>query len=234
MRIRRANDRGLTDVGWLTSRHSFSFGEYYDPGQMGFKSLRVINDDWVAPGKGFGMHGHRDMEIITLVLQGELEHQDSLGHREVLRPGEVQVMSAGRGIRHSECNPSNATPAHFLQIWLEPNILGVEPRYEQRAFALQQLENAWCCLAGPGVRTDGSFEIYQNVTVSYGKARRNGTIDHVVHDGEAAWLHVIEGDVSLSGISLKTGDAVAVESAAELACIGNSEESTVLLFAFGS
>lgn len=232
MKLRRASDRGSTDLGWLKSRHSFSFGEYYDPRFMGFKSLRVINDDWVAPGKGFGMHGHRDMEIITLVLQGELEHQDSLGHREVLRPGEVQVMSAGKGIRHSEVNPSSSTPAHFLQIWIEPHTLGISPRYEQRAFALSDCANSWCRLAGPGARDDGSFEIAQNATVSYGVTLHGGKLSHKVGEGEAAWLHVIEGDVSVNGTNIKTGDALGIENQLDLECVGISERSSVLLFAF--
>lgn len=199
---------------------------------MGFKSLRVINDDWVAPGKGFGMHGHRDMEIITLVSHGELEHQDSLGHREVLRPGEVQVMSAGKGIRHSEVNPSNSTPARFLQIWIEPHTLGIEPRYEQRAFALHECRNSWCCLACPGAREDGSFGIQQNAIVSFGVALQGGKLSHKVGEGEAAWLHLIEGDVSVNGTNIKTGDALSIENPCELECVGISEKSSALLFAF--
>lgn len=232
MKIRRANDRGLTDLGWLKSRHSFSFGDYYDPRQMGFRTLRVINDDWVAAGKGFGMHGHRDMEILTLVLQGELEHQDSLGHKEVLRPGEVQVMSAGKGIRHSEYNPSTSAAAHFLQIWIEPHTMGVTPRYEQRAFPLGECDNSWCCLAGPGARKDGSFEIFQNTSVFYGIARPGGSLSHVVKDDGAAWLHVIEGEVVVNGSNLKTGDAVSTEGASTIECVSQSDESSLLLFSF--
>lgn len=232
MKIRRANDRGLTDIGWLKSRHSFSFGDYYDPRQMGFRTLRVINDDWVAAGKGFGMHGHRDMEILTLVLQGELEHQDSLGHKEVLRPGEVQVMSAGKGIRHSEYNPSNTNAAHFLQIWIEPHTMGITPRYEQRAFPLSECDNSWCCLAGPGTRKDGSFEIFQNTSVLYGIARPGGSLSHVVKDGGAAWLHVIEGEVGVNGSNLKIGDAATIEEASTIECVSMSDESSLLLFSF--
>lgn len=232
MRIRRARDRGVTNLGWLTSRHSFSFGDYYDPRNMGFRSLRVINDDWIVPGKGFGTHGHRDMEIITLVLVGELEHQDSLGHREILRPGEVQVMSAGTGIRHSEVNPSSVNPAHFLQIWIEPHTLGIAPRYERRSFSLDDCDNSWCCLAGPGTRTDGSSEIAQNAVVSFGVARKGRILSHAVGEGEAAWLHIVEGELRVNGANVKTGDAVSVESPRELQCVGTSENSSVLLFAF--
>jgi hypothetical protein len=199
---------------------------------MGFKTLRVINDDWVAPGKGFGMHGHRDMEILTLVLQGELEHQDSLGHKEVLRPGEVQVMSAGKGIRHSEYNPSNAASAHFLQIWIEPHTMGITPRYEQRAFPLSACDNSWCCLAGPGARDDDSFEIFQNTSVFYGIARPGGSLSHVVKDGGAAWLHVIEGEVAVNGSNLKAGDAAAIEEASTVECVSSLGESSLLLFSF--
>jgi redox-sensitive bicupin YhaK (pirin superfamily) len=170
MRIRRSHERGLTEIGWLTSRHSFSFGDYFDPKFVAFRSLRVINDDWVAPGKGFGMHGHRDMEILTLVLEGALEHQDSLGHREVLRPGEVQVMSAGSGIRHSEYNPSVDHSAHFLQIWIEPHTKGIQPRYEQREFPLAACNDSWLLLAGSTAeaKAEGCFEIFQNARVSFG------------------------------------------------------------------
>jgi redox-sensitive bicupin YhaK (pirin superfamily) len=172
------------------------------------------------------------MEILTLVLQGELEHQDSLGHKEVLRPGEVQVMSAGKGIRHSEYNPSRETPAHFLQIWIEPHTIGITPRYEQRAFPLAACDNSWCCLAGPAPRTDGSFEIVQNASVSYGIVRRGGSLTHVVNDSGAAWLHVIEGEVVVNGSNLKTGDAAAIEGASALECVSSVGESSLLLFAF--
>ncbi len=232
MRIRRANERGFTDLGWLKSRHSFSFGDYYDPRHVGFKSLRVINDDWVEAGEGFGMHGHRDMEILTLVLRGELEHQDSLGHKQVLRPGEVQVMSAGRGIRHSERNPSATEPAHFLQIWIEPHTLGVAPRYEQRAFPLQACQNSWCALASSCARDSGSFEIHQNTTVLYGAVLDGGTLEHAVRVGESAWLHVIDGEVRINECTLRSGDAASVEEVCVLECRGISEKSSLLLFAF--
>jgi redox-sensitive bicupin YhaK (pirin superfamily) len=234
MIIRRSHERGLTEIGWLTSRHSFSFGEYFHPNWMGFRSLRVINDDWVSAGRGFGMHGHRDMEIITLVLEGELEHQDSLGHREVLRPGEVQVMSAGSGIRHSEYNPSQHHPAHFLQIWIEPLQKGIAARYEQRLFPLTQCRNDWVLLAGPGnrARERGAFEIVQNVEVLYGVVEHEGSVSFEVPPHGAVWLHLITGDVLLDGTTLKTGDAAAIESGGTLECSGIAPRSEMLLFAF--
>ena len=234
MRLRRAQDRGVTDVGWLCSRHSFSFGDYYDPRNLGFRSLRVINDDWIAPGKGFAMHGHRDMEILTLVLTGELEHQDSLGHREIMRSGEFQVMSAGTGIRHSEMNPSNTVPARFLQIWIEPHTIGVAPRYTRRLVSVSDSDDSWCRLAGPGHRTDSSSEVSQNVVVSFGVARKRRVLSHAVENGEAAWLHIVEGQLRVNNLILKTGDAVGVESPCELECVGTGEKSSVLLFAFGA
>jgi redox-sensitive bicupin YhaK (pirin superfamily) len=233
MRIRRSHERGLTEIGWLTSRHSFSFGEYFDPNHLGFRSLRVINDDWVAPGMGFGMHGHRDMEIITLVLEGALEHQDSLKHREVLRPGEVQVMSAGSGIRHSEYNSSQEHPAHFLQIWIEPHTRGVAPRYEQRAFPLAECKNSWVLLAAPNGSTQhgGAFEIFQNTHVSFGRVGSGERLPFEVPPGGAAWLHSIAGDVTLNGVTLETGDAIAIENDGTFVCEGNSQ-SELLLFVF--
>lgn len=234
MNIRRSQERGLTEFEWLKSRHSFSFGEYFHPDWMGFRSLRVINDDWVAPGQGFGMHGHRDMEIITLVLEGELEHQDSLGHREVLRPGEVQAMSAGSGIRHSEYNPSQHHPAHFLQIWIEPLKKGIAPRYEQRHFPLQECRNDWVLLAGPSGYSaqQGAFEVVQNVTVSFGAVEQGDTLEFSVPQGGAAWLHVIGGDASLNGTTLKTGDAAAMDAAGTVICTGTAPRSELLLFTF--
>src|SRR5262245_32286979 len=162
---RPAAARGQTELGWLDSRHSFSFGDYFDPDNMGFRSLRVINDDQVAPGQGFGMHPHRDMEIVTYVLSGALEHRDSLGTGEVIRPGEVQRMTAGTGIRHSEFNPSPTEPVHLLQIWLLPERRGLEPSYEQKAFPESERRNRWRLVASPDGR-DGSVTIRQDAAMS--------------------------------------------------------------------
>lgn len=234
MKVRRSHERGLTEAGWLTSRHSFSFGDYFHPEFTGFQSLRVINDDWVAPGEGFGMHGHRDMEILTLVLEGALEHQDSLGHRQVLRPGEVQVMSAGTGIRHSEYNPSREHAAHFLQIWIEPHTKGLPPRYEQREFPLAACRDSWFLLAGPekAAQAQGAFTIFQNTSVSFGAVTDGRQLSFEVLDGGAAWLHVINGDMKLAGTPLRTGDGVAINEGGTFVCEGTAERSELLLFAF--
>jgi redox-sensitive bicupin YhaK (pirin superfamily) len=234
MKVRRSHERGLTEIGWLTSRHSFSFGEYVDPEHSGFRSLRVINDDWVAPGEGFGMHGHRDMEILTLVLEGSLEHQDSLGHRQILRPGEVQVMSAGSGIRHSEYNPSREYAAHFLQIWIEPHTKGLPPRYEQREFPLASCRNSWLLLAGPEntAQAQGTFAIFQKASVSYGAVTAGHQLSFEVLNGGSAWMHVIDGDIRLAGTPLRAGDAVAIEEGGTLVCEGITDLSELLLFSF--
>src|SRR6266550_4570151 len=162
--IRKSSDRGHFDHGWLNTYHTFSFADYYDPAHMGFRSLRVINEDRVAPGAGFGMHGHRDMEIVTCVLSGALEHKDSLGHGEVLRPGEFQHMSAGRGIRHSEFNPSATEPVHLYQIWLLPRESGLEPSYAQKAFDPAHRTGRWQLVASPN-GADGSLKIQQDARI---------------------------------------------------------------------
>ena len=232
MRVRRAHERGLTQTAWLSSHHTFSFGEYFDPNQMGFRSLRVINDDWVAPARGFGMHGHKDMEIITLVLEGELEHQDSLGNRGVLRPGEVQVMSAGKGIRHSEVNPSPDRPSHFLQIWIEPRHKGIEPRYAQRQFPLSECRDAWCRIAGSHDEGDGAFLIHQDVQVLYGAITRKGQLSLHVGSAGAAWVHIIAGDVRCGSLALKGGDALALDTEQEISITGQAPRSEVIAFLF--
>lgn len=230
MRIRKANDRGLTQLNWLYSRHSFSFGDYYDPRNTGFRVLRVINDDIIAKGAGFGMHGHRDMEIITLVIDGELEHRDSLGHGEVLRPGEVQVMTAGSGIRHSEFNPSTTKDAHIIQIWIEPRQRNLEPSYAQREFPLERRLDRFVRVAGPKPTDDGALEIHQDAHVLTAVLSPKGKLSHTITPGRAAWVHVIKGSCGINGTSLTAGDAVAIESEGEFHLTGGDESCDVVLF----
>lgn len=220
--VLRSSDRFVTNAGWLHSRHSFSFGEHDAPGRRGFRSLRVINDDVVAPGMGFGTHGHRDMEIISIVLEGALEHRDSLGHGEVLRPGEVQVMSAGRGIRHSEFNHSKTAQAHFIQVWIEPDRAGHEPGYGQKSFPDDGAPACVRRVAGGGSPEDGALRINQDahlhlVSLSAGEAGRAGmTRRHALGPGRGAWVHVVEGPLRVNGVELASGDGGAIEQEAEV------------------
>jgi redox-sensitive bicupin YhaK (pirin superfamily) len=197
---------------------------------MGYRTLRVINDDIIAPSSGFGMHGHRDMEILTVVLSGELEHQDSLGHREALRPGEVQVMSAGRGIRHSEYNASSDTPVHLIQIWILPKSAGIEPRYAQKAFPCSMRSNRWCQVAGPEDATSEALRIHQDASVYVTELEAGESVEHVVSAQRGCWLHVATGSISLENHELHTGDAVGITGPYTLSCSGISPKSTVLLF----
>lgn len=230
MRVRRAMDRGLTQLSWLYSRHSFSFGDYYDPKNMGFRSLRVINDDIIARGTGFGMHGHRDMEIITLVIDGELEHKDSLGHGEVLRPGEVQVMTAGRGIRHSEFNPSGTKDAHIIQIWIEPRELSLQPAYAQKEFPLASRSDRLIRVAGPHPTADGALAINQDAHVFLASLAPQKAIHHTIRPGRAAWIHLIKGSCAINGTTLVGGDAVAIESQGDVTITGHNEPCDLVLF----
>lgn len=230
MRIRKAGDRGLTQIHWLSSRHSFSFGDYYDPAHMSFRALRVINDDIIAKGSGFGMHGHRDMEIITVVIDGELEHKDSLGHTEKLLPGEVQVMTAGRGIRHSESNPSSTKDAHIIQIWIEPREAHLPPAYAQKEFPGSTRKNAWVRVAGPEPTDDGALRINQDAHVFVSTLAPQATVSHLLSQARGAWIHIIRGACSVNGTRLLSGDAVALEEAGEIVVSGEAEESEVILF----
>ena len=206
--IRRADARGHTQLSWLDSRHTFSFGDYYDPAHMGFRALRVINDDRVAPGAGFGTHPHRDMEIITYVLDGALEHRDSLGNGSAIRPGEVQRMSAGTGIRHSEFNASREEPVHFLQIWILPAQEGLPPSYEQRA--LPAGARGGLALAASRDGRDGSVTVHQDVSVHAGQLDRGDTVAHPLAAGRHAWVQIARGSASLNGQTLQAGDGAAV------------------------
>jgi len=226
--IRHASERGHADHGWLDSYHTFSFASYYDPKHMGFSNLRVINDDTVAPGGGFATHGHTDMEIISYVLEGALEHKDSMGNGSVIRPGDVQRMSAGTGVRHSEYNHSPVEPVHFLQIWLQPNKSGVEPAYDQRQFPVEQRRGRLVLLVSPDGRF-GSIATHQDAFL-YGTVLEAGDVlDHSLEPGRRAYIHIARGQVGVNGQTLSLGDGLAVENQPVLRFEGvNAAE--VLLF----
>ncbi|MEX0269427.1 pirin family protein [Leptolyngbyaceae cyanobacterium UHCC 1019] len=226
--IRPAQARGAVNVGWLDSRHTFSFGEYYDPQHMGFATLRVINEDKVIPGKGFPTHGHRDMEIITYVLSGALEHKDSIGTGSIIRPGDVQRMSAGTGIRHSEFNASSTEPVHLLQIWMLPDQTGIEPSYEQKTFTEAE-KRGTLRLVGSRDGRDRSITIHQDVDLYAAVLEKGDTVNHELVAGRVAWLQVARGEVQLNDRPLAAGDgaAIAQESLLWLEAIAPAE---VLLF----
>jgi quercetin 2,3-dioxygenase len=226
--LRKGTDRGHFNHGWLDTYHTFSFGDYYDPAHMGFRALRVINEDRVAPGAGFGMHGHRDMEIVTCVLSGALEHKDSLGHGEVLRPGELQHMTSGRGIRHSEFNPSASEPTHLYQIWLLPREAGLPPAYSQKAFDPAGRVGQWQMVASPD-GADGSLKIQQDARIYLATADAGGELNFALPDGRHAWLQVLRGAVEVGGHSLTAGDATAASSEAQL-LVKALEPSELMLF----
>jgi len=226
--IRKGADRGYADHGWLRSFHTFSFAGYQDPRHMGFGALRVINEDRVQPGAGFGTHGHRDMEIISYVLDGALEHKDSMGHGSVIRPGDVQRMSAGRGVMHSEFNPSDRELVHFLQIWIEPNVRGIEPGYEERRFAAAEKRGRLKLIASPDGR-DGSVTIHQDALVYAALLDGAERTTHRLAAGRRAYVHVARGSVSVSGQPLEAGDALKATDTAELV-LESGKQAEVLLF----
>lgn len=226
--IRKANERGHTQTGWLNARHSFSFNTYYDPKHMGFRSLRVINDDRIAPGTGFGKHPHRDMEIITWVLEGQLEHEDSMGNRAVLHPGQMQRMSAGTGIYHSERNASPTEPIHLFQIWIEPDTEGIPPRFEDLPLTDADLRNKLHLAASPDGR-NGSSVIQQSAFVYASMLDANQTIDHALNENRHAWLQAATGRVRVNGYELAAGDAIAASDERQLH-IQAAENSAILLF----
>ncbi|MGD0960807.1 MAG: pirin family protein [Methylomonas sp.] len=209
LKILKAEDRGSTNLSWLHSRHSFSFGGYYDPDYMGFESLRVINDDKVSPGAGFGMHPHHDMEIITYVIAGSLEHKDSMGNGSIIAKGDVQRMSAGTGVTHSEFNPSAAEEVHFLQIWFLPEQIGAQPGYEQKPFSSQEKQGRFKLLASKAGR-DGSLSLLQDVDMSAALINGSHELGYNLPAGRAAWVQIAGGAVNLNGHDLKAGDGVAV------------------------
>jgi quercetin 2,3-dioxygenase len=227
--VRRASERGRSQTDWLDSRHTFSFAEYHDPRNMGFGRLRVINEDTVGPGKGFGRHPHRDMEILSYVLEGALEHGDSMGNGSVIRPGDIQVMSAGTGVVHSERNHSSSQPVHFLQIWIEPDTRGVAPRYEQKRFSEEQERNSLRLIASRDGR-DGSVTVHQDVSLYTGILLAGATVAVPVAAGRRAWVQVVRGEASVNGEKLVAGDGAAVEGEPKLDLVGGHEASEVLVF----
>jgi redox-sensitive bicupin YhaK (pirin superfamily) len=226
--IRKSADRGRTKIDWLDSRHTFSFGDYYDPAQSGFRTLRVINEDRVRAGAGFPTHGHRDMEIITYVLEGALEHKDSLGTGSIIQPGEVQRMSAGAGITHSEFNHSPVEPVHFLQIWILPAQRGIAPGYEQRIIDIGKSHGALVPIASPDSR-DQSVMIHQDAAVSAAKLDRGQTVDIDLTAGRHGWLQVARGGVAINGKPLAQGDGAAISDESKISIVAN-EPAEVLFF----
>jgi quercetin 2,3-dioxygenase len=226
--IRPSSARGHLNHGWLDTYHTFSFGDYYDPEQMGFRALRVINEDRVAPGQGFGMHGHRDMEIVTIVLSGALEHKDSLGHGEVLRPGELQHMSAGSGIRHSEFNPSASEPVHLYQIWLLPREAGLKPSYSQKRFDPAERRNRWQLVASPD-GSAGSLTIQQDARLLLADLVAAAELQYDLAAERHGWLQVLRGSVTANGTPLQAGDAVALSAEPRLT-LGATDDAELLFF----
>jgi redox-sensitive bicupin YhaK (pirin superfamily) len=228
IRVRKASERGHFDHGWLDTHHTFSFARYYDPAHTGFRALRVINEDRVAPGRGFGTHPHEDMEIVTYVLDGALAHEDSLGTGSTIRPGELQRMTAGTGVTHSEFNPSQAEPVHLYQIWLLPEREGLEPSYEQKAFPESGRHNRLRLVASPGGH-DGSLTIRQDARLYLGTLDGGHEVSHEMPPGRHAWVQVLRGGVTLNGLALAAGDGAAVSDEASLA-VRAGGPSEVLLF----
>lgn len=229
LKIRRADERGRTDFGWLDSRHSFSFGHYYDPAHMGFGPLRVINDDRVTPGAGFPTHPHGNMEIVSYVLDGALAHKDSLGTGSVIRPGDVQRMSAGSGIRHSEFNASASEPVHFLQIWIVPETEGLAPSYEQKRFPEEEKRGKLRLVASRDGR-DGSVTIHRDVDLYATLLSDGESARHTFRPGRAGWLQVARGMARVNDVQLYPGDGVAIEATDDVAITGTSADAEVLLF----
>ena len=227
MTIRKSEERGHVNHGWLDSHFTFSFAEYHDPRYMGFRSLRVINDDRIAPGGGFGMHPHRDMEIISYVLDGALEHKDSMGNGSVIRPGDFQYMSAGTGVRHSEFNPSEQEETHLLQIWIVPDQRGVKPNYGERAMAKAPTGKLHLVASKSG--RDGSIAIQQDADLHLARLNPKDSVEHVLNPGRHAWVHVAAGEVDVNGQVLKAGDAAALSEEARVK-LAAKQPSQVLLF----
>lgn len=227
LNLRRAADRGHFNHGWLDTYHTFSFADYHDPAHMGFRVLRVMNEDRVAPGMGFGMHGHSDMEIVTIVLSGALQHRDSLGNGEVLRPGEFQRMTAGSGIRHSEFNPSETEPVHLYQVWLLPRANGLPPSYEQKPFDSAGRQNAWQLVASPDGAA-GSLTIQQDARIYLANLAAGAELKHEVAAGRHAWLQVIRGSGKLNGSEVAASDGVAVSDERELALVAQAPLEVML------
>lgn len=228
LQLRKSNERGFANHGWLKSRHTFSFAEYYDPKHMGFRSLRVINEDRIEGGTGFGAHPHRDMEIISYVVQGALEHQDSMGTRSVIRPGEVQRMSAGSGVMHSEYNANPDKESHFFQIWIQPNQKGGTPGYGQKSFEAD-LNSKKMVLVVSQEGREGSIAIKQDADLYISRLKQNEDIEFKLRPGRGAWIQVVRGRLSINGQDISAGDALSFESE-ELLKIKAEADSELLLF----
>jgi quercetin 2,3-dioxygenase len=226
--LRRSDERGHVNHGWLDTYHSFSFGDYYDPNYMGFRTLRVINDDKVAPGEGFGTHPHRDMEIITYVLSGELEHKDSMGNGRIIKPGEFQYMAAGSGVTHSEFNPSKKDWVHLLQIWIMPERRGIKPQYAEKS-AAEVKEGEVALVASKGGR-NGSMAINQDANLLLARLAPGQKATHQIEAGRHAWVHVAEGEVVVNGETLRAGDSLALSNEARIDLAGSSAKSQALIF----
>ena len=227
--VRSTEARGQASFGWLESKHTFSFGSYYDPKHMGFGNLRVINEDRVQPGKGFGTHSHRDMEIISYVLAGELEHKDSIGNGSVIRPGDVQRMSAGTGIAHSEFNGSTTEPVHFLQIWILPNQTGIKPSYEQKHFSLSEKQGKLRLVASPDGR-DNSVTIHQDANLYVAVLNRGDRVNHVSDQNRSIWLQIARGSVEMNSQTLSAGDGVGITQETDIQLAATSDNTEILLF----
>ncbi len=229
IRVHRDDQRGSTRLSWLDSRHTFSFGDFYNPDAMGFRSLRVINDDRIAPGGGFATHPHAEMEIVTIVLAGALEHRDNLGNGSIIRPGEVQRMSAGTGITHSEFNPDEARETHLLQIWIEPAHRGLEPSYEQRTVTPQSRSAQFTVLASPD-GSHGSVTVHQDALLYRGRTELGNGIELPLRPGRGAWVHVVAGTARVNGHALDGGDAAALEDEPTIVIEGVGDAADVLIF----
>ena len=227
--VRPAAERGHANHGWLDSRHTFSFADYYDERHMGFGPLRVINEDRVEPTAGFPPHGHRDMEIVSYLISGALRHQDSMGNGSVIRPGEVQIMSAGSGVRHSEFNDSASEPVHFLQIWIMPEQGGLPPRYDQKAFANAEMAGKLRLVVSPDGR-DGSLSIRQDADVYATRLEAGQRVAHALKPGRLAWAQIVAGGATVNGASVSAGDGVAIEDADEATIAAGAEGAELLLF----
>jgi redox-sensitive bicupin YhaK (pirin superfamily) len=228
LQLRKSQDRGFADHGWLKSFHSFSFAGYYDPRHMGFGNLRVINEDRIAPGTGFGTHGHRDMEIISYVLSGELAHKDTLGNVKGIPPGDVQRMSAGRGVMHSEFNHAQDQTTHFLQIWIQPNVTGIEPSYEQKRFADEEKRGKLRLVASPD-GAEGSVLIHADARMYAGLFDGAESAELHLKPGRRAYVHLIRGELDVNGSHLVTGDAALLDNESRLS-VSNGKQAEVLVF----
>ena len=228
LQIRHSEERGAANHGWLNSHHSFSFGSYHDPLHMGFGPLLVINEDRVTPGQGFGTHGHRDMEIISYVLDGALEHKDSMGTGSVLHYGDVQRMSAGSGVRHSEFNHSQTDGLHFLQIWIQPNVTGIAPSYEEKHFSPETKQGKLRLVASSDGR-QGSVLIHQNASIYASIMQEGDALEHALDEGRTAYVHLIRGSLVVNGTPLKAGDALKLTQEAKVT-LANAEDAEFLLF----